>query len=88
MLTPSDLSILIHYYVSPEKHPSWDAPAVKETIQSFLDDSVLVLPHPDGVPVVSEKGEAWLQEILSVPQPRQAWVNSAGKVISLPTRGL
>lgn len=85
MLTPTELDILVHFYVSAWPHPRCADLAVKEAIEAFIDDGVM---HDiNGVPTVTEKGDAWLQEILSTPQPRQAWVNGAGKVISIPMRG-
>lgn len=75
-MTPNDLEVLIHCYVSPERHPRIDAPAVREAIKKFIRDGIIDERHR-----TTEKGEAWLELILRVPYPKKAYVDEEGKVI-------
>lgn len=84
MRTPSDIEILIHYFVCPEPHPRVHASAVKGTIAMYLNSDIL---EEDTVfesgYKVTEKGHAWLQMILAVPYPIQRWTDRDGNVIKL-----
>jgi hypothetical protein len=66
-MTPNDLEILIHYYVSPAPHPREEAPAVRESVKMFL--TLHVLEVVDYGFRVTEKGQAWLRLILATPLP-------------------
>jgi len=77
-MTPNDLEILIHCYVSPEEHPRINAPAVMESIGKFVDDDILEERITDGDKMlfkVTEKGVAFLRMILSTPYPIKVWIN-------------
>ena len=79
-LTPNELDVLIHYYVSPKPHDRFDAPAVKDAINDFIDSGVI---EPQGHEHfrLTEKGQAWLKAILDTPIPKQQWVDYTGKII-------
>lgn len=84
MRTPSDIEVLLHYYVSPEPHPRETAPAIVGTIEMYLNTDILeVNTLYDSNYQVTAKGKAWLQMILSVPYPTQVWVDGDGTVIKL-----
>ena len=71
--TPNDLDVLLHCYISPEKHPRSYAPAVEEAIRNFIVDSILLPTDQEGIFTVTEKGKVWLEMILDVPYPVQRW---------------
>lgn len=77
-LTPNDLEILIHHFVSPEEHPRSYAPAVQEAITHFILKGVFE-KLDSGRIVTTSKGQAWLKMILAVPEPKRAWVNPETK---------
>lgn len=74
MITPNDLDVLIHCYVSPEVHPRIHAPAVKDTIRWFLQEDIIEAGDKLNVYTTTDKGVAWLKEILEVPMPVKRWV--------------
>lgn len=77
MLTPNDLEILIHYYVSPAEHPRFNY--IRPTIDEFVRNGIL--ERKDDEYAVTDKGRAWLISILQVPCPTQAWIDKNGNVI-------
>lgn len=82
MKTPSDIEILIHYYVSPEPHPREDAPAVTATIQMYLRDGIFEINTLcDSGYNVTEKGAIWLHILRNIPYPKQVWTDKEGNVI-------
>ena len=78
-VTPSDLKILIHYFVSPSPHPRIEAPAVKEATERFLSDGILEYNSEDGVCAdgyrVTGTGKAWIKMILDTPYPELAFID-------------
>jgi len=40
-LTPSDIEVLLHFYMFPEAHPRWKAPAVVSAIHYFIGEKML-----------------------------------------------
>ena len=84
-MTPNDLEILIHYYASRAVHPRAGALAVTDSIQDFIDDGMFTIMEPtdagdSGVRITS-KGKAHLEQLLRLPYPEQAWVDTNGNVI-------
>lgn len=80
--TPNEIEVLLHYHVSPEPHPRIGYGAVTEAVHRFARNGILSKVEGDRY-TLTDRGKAWLQEILSVPYPRQAWVNSTGEVIEV-----
>jgi hypothetical protein len=80
-LTPNELEILIHCHTTPTAHPRHDAPAVQEALAWFMEDGIIKPTDTCRVFTTTNKGRAWLSDILATPMPRQAWINSSGKVI-------
>ena len=74
-MSPNDLEVLIHCYVSPNVHPRTGAPAVDEAIHKFLKDGIFCTTEEKYVYRVSSKGQAWLNMILSTPYPQERWVD-------------
>lgn len=85
-MTPLDLEILSHYYVTPEPHPNQEAHAVQASIGCFVSDGILEQrPRTGENPLLSyqltEKGVAFLQLLLQTPYPKQVFVDDSGNVI-------
>jgi len=83
MLTPNALEILIHYFVCPDPHPRFHAPAVKEAISHFLEEGILESNDSLdlGTYSLTDKGGAWLTIILQTPYPKQVWIDQDNKMI-------
>jgi hypothetical protein len=68
--TPNALEILIHYYCTVEQHPRCEAPAVQDDIKFLHKEGLL---DRTDFPKVTDKGEFFLQHLLSIPFPVQKW---------------
>ena len=78
-MTPSDIEILIHHHVCPERHPRFDAPAVQETIRFFV--RAKIFEETDNSYTTTERGEALVELLCKTELPQQAWVDKDGSVI-------
>jgi len=79
-LTPFQLSVLIHCYISTTKHSNYNS--VRGCLEGFLKQDVI--QHYKGeseIFITTSKGEAWLRAMLYTPIPTSAWVDSYGEVI-------
>lgn len=76
-LTPNDVEVLIHHAVSPEPHPRFLAPAVRDSIAMFIREGALS-QQGDCRIAATAKGRTWLDAICSVPPPPE-W----GKVLKM-----
>lgn len=65
-MTPLELQILIHCYITLTEHPNKDAPAVKEAFNKFKADGIIEPTFNR----LTEKGRAWLEVILNTPCPK------------------
>jgi hypothetical protein len=74
-MTPNDLDILIHYYVCPDIHERYYAPAVMESCREFVQSGIFVSSGEDGIFSVTEKGRAWMELILNTPMPILKWID-------------
>jgi hypothetical protein len=76
MLTPNELEILIHYYVCPEIHDRFNAPAVEEACNKFVQDGIFIEDEfIYGKYTVTKKGQSWINNILNTPMPIEVWVD-------------
>ena len=80
-MTPCELEVLLHHYVSPERHPRATAPSVQQATAYWLnqgmlehDDSDSSLPPEYSGLSVTTRGEVFIKEILATPLPVQHWV--------------
>lgn len=80
-MTPNDIEILIHCYVSPSAHPRYDAPAVKDSIGKMVQMGLLAYT---GLNIfnTTAKGEAHIKQICNLALPIAAWVDANGILIS------
>ena len=80
-MTPFEIRILLHYYVSPDEPEERDAPIFVETIRRFLVEG-LIEQHPDCDETCSRcrkyqttaRGDAYCEALKRVPLPVQAWL--------------
>lgn len=77
-MTPHDLKILIHHYVSPERHENWNSPAYKVAVDSMIQAGILVSKEngyaDDYVPsnlALSDRGMVYMEHILTRPWPTE-----------------
>ena len=78
-MTPNDLEVLIHCHVCPEPHPRAHAPAVQDTINTFLAHGILEAKGNSYI--TTERGDALMRLLCNTEMPQQAWVDKDGNVI-------
>lgn len=65
--TPNNLEVLLHYHVTPTKHPRFEAPAVEEAIEELYQEGLIV---NDGKSYRSTaKGKFYIEHLLRQPYP-------------------
>lgn len=79
-MTPSEIEVLIHCYVSPTPHPRKCAPDIESTLQSFVVNG-LVDHVGGGVYTTTDRGRAHIAQLCATPWPVAAWVGADGKII-------
>jgi hypothetical protein len=79
-MTPNDIEILIHCYVSPGRHPRYDSN--RRVFQKFITDGLVVFKD-EGIYQTTEKGAAHVHQLCSLPLPVKQFVGYDGKVIDL-----
>ena len=80
-MTPYELSILMHYYISPELHASHGMSLHDKIVEEYIADGVLDYGD-DGIPKTTKLGEAWITQILDTPLPTLAYVDQCGNIIN------
>ncbi len=78
-MTPNDIEILIHCYVSPVKHPRYDAN--KGILEGFVVDG-LVVDKCNGVFHTTEKGAAHIRQLCDLPLPAVQYARFDGALIN------
>jgi hypothetical protein len=76
-MTPNDIEILIHCYVSPSPHPRIEHLAVLESMEGMKVDGLLFFDGmTDGLPVytTTPMGEAHMKNLCALRYPVQKWV--------------
>ncbi len=81
-MTPSDIEVLIHCYVSPSRHPRYDSPEVKEAYSGFLSNG-LITGKGDGIYYTTDKGAAHIEQLCNLPLPRLQYVRFDGVLIKI-----
>ena len=82
-MTPHDLSMLIHFYVSPAPYAGAHTLAGEETIRHFLTSDIIMHGDRLGSYCVTTKGAAGVETILDTPIPKLAYVDAGGKLIKV-----
>ncbi len=79
-MTPLDIEILLHCYGSSgTAPPNADYPAVKDTIEDFLD-AALIEGCKDYYST-TERGDALVRVLCSTAFPEEKWVDKDGNII-------
>lgn len=74
-ITPSDIEFLIHCHARPEPHPRFDAPAIQDAIQKFLQDGIIESYGTKKMYCTTMKGKTWLLMLQNTPYPELIYVD-------------
>ena len=80
-MTPNDIEILIHCYVSPTEHPRYHAN--HDVFNRLVTEGLIQGNFGNNVYMTTEKGKAHMSQLCDLPYPKQAWVNDKGEVIAI-----
>lgn len=72
MITPIQLKMLLHYYVSPELYTG-ETDAVRTANRRELIALGLLTPYSEKF-TITERGKVYCEAVLAVPFPQQVWV--------------
>lgn len=79
-ISPAQLNFLLHCYYSPTRYQYVDSPLVKELIPQWIAADIITAnkPYKEGLEQldtyrVTDRGKAWVLDILSVPMPEACW---------------
>lgn len=82
-MTLNDIDVLIHCHVSPIPHPRIKAPAVRESIQSFLEAGLIYRStNEENIYTTTERGSAHLSQLCNTELPTQVWTDQHGRILS------
>lgn len=80
-MTPIEIDILLHYYVSPEEYRNGDigAPAVLDALKKFVSRGLIVkrtVPNEYGALYEGNSAalKVYVETLCAVPLPVQKWV--------------
>ena len=74
MITPLHLEILMHYFVYATPFRA-DSETIRSYIQYWVEVGCLEPTDAGTLSYdVTEKGQAWINKVLSTPMPTQKWV--------------
>jgi hypothetical protein len=78
-LTPNDIDVLLHYYVSPEPHPRHNSPAVQSTVDTFIEDGILEEVNNEHHVTykirTTDRGRKFVEMICETPYPEKRWID-------------
>ena len=79
-MTPLMIEILIHCHTSPSVNPRFEAPAVQEAYQYFLDKGVIEPTGKADIFKTSQRGRLHMEQLCSLPMPEKKtiWVDRFG----------
>ncbi len=82
-MTPNDLDVLLHCYVSPSPHPRIEAPAVKQSLDMWQDAGCLTYNSAEACYQCTERGNLHVKQLLNIPLPalQELWVDYKGDVL-------
>ncbi len=81
-MTPNDIEILIHCYVSPTAHPRFEAnvDVIGQLVNAKLIERCGEEPN---VYTTTERGNAHIHQLCTTSWPVQVWTDGHGKIIDL-----
>ena len=80
-MTPYEIGVLIHCYVSPTKHPQSDTKLFQQTIEMLMNED-MVYELEDHY-TTTDRGNAYMKMLQTLQFPQLAWVDERGKVINI-----
>ena len=80
-MTPNDIEVLIHCYVSAAPHPRGEAPAVQEAYRDLRANGLIEQDVQLSHYHTTDRGEAHVKLLCATPWPTQIWVDHNGKRI-------
>lgn len=81
-MTPNDIEVLLHCHTCPSVHPRFDAQAVIESLDMFLDSGIIQRGDGD-LFTTTDKGKALVSILCDTPFPTPAWISQSGKVVRI-----
>lgn len=84
-MTPLHLKLLLHAYCHPEPWPH-ESPASREYEAQLKDADLITMDADTDGPlywICTEKGKAHVEQLCTLPLPRQMWVNAIGEVLPI-----
>lgn len=79
-MTPYEITLLIHFHVSPALYQHVDAPIYQGTVDSFLQNDLIEQRDGDSYHT-TERGEAHIEQLCKTDWPIRIWANKDGEVI-------
>lgn len=79
VLTPAEMSFLLHCHVRGDRFERLDIPLFQEVVQKFRELEVI---EPCDMPkewTISEKGRFWIEDMLCTLPPKKVYI-SGGKL--------
>lgn len=78
-MTPVQIEVLLHYYVSPNPHPRKCTSAVDDATSWLKNNGLIELGHESGVYKTTSRGDALVSMLCSTPFPACAWIDPRTK---------
>lgn len=80
-MTPNDIEILIHCHVSPMPHPRYNDN--RGVFDRLVRDELIIGNFENTSYRTTNKGAAHIQQLCTLPYPKQAWVDAQGEIIDI-----
>jgi len=77
-MTPNDIEVLLHYHVSQSVHPRINAPAVKDAIQKWVSEGILIQDMETEIYRTSYRGSVLVKMLCDTPMPIKVWSDPRG----------
>ncbi len=81
-MTPLQISMMLHFHVSPSKYEPWGS-AQSEAMDWFVKEKLVEFPVTDRVRL-TERGKAYVSFLQTMPLPVANWAIPGPWVPSLP----
>lgn len=80
-MTPYELQVLLHCYTIAEPLPFPKSEALNGIVLAFTASGLI--RQESGYYVTTDKGIAYMKQILNVKPPRLAWVDDNGELLGI-----
>ena len=82
-MTTNDIEVLIHFHVSPSKHPRAEFAAVRSSISDLQMMDLIEPLEEQGTYTTTGRGKAHIKQIQCLPLPELKWTDKDDKEIKL-----